>query len=1200
MLHYLCHALNELGEEAYLANAKIVSPDLRTPKLTKEVMRAHYANGRTPITLYPEVVPGNPLESPVVARWLLNKPGHLGGDTSYDASDLIFYFGDWCLADGMHGHHMQLPAIDPNIFNNRNNASDQGRKGSCYYANKFLVFGGKVDDGIKRNAVSLGLDTPRSHEELADILRKSEVMYCYEPSSLVYEALACGCPVLIVPSDYWAKNGAPDVLDAPGVALSSDANALQKAKASLAGYDHEKQMYESSQAAWWQVENFVSVTRKVVAQYNHQQCLDIQNPSYATLRDLWSVVPKQRKYYVELVDTRLDALPVLVSPATVSAAGDEGNTQSKSIGPVELHLFDQRAAQWLSPPVFHILITQDEADDGTGLSRTLQSLQSQHYGNVIATVISRHSAPPNLGQGRLEWLCSSDDHRLVANEAIAKSPAGWCGLIRAGDQFAQEAFLRIAEFINDHPACNALYTDEAVLDTDGRLVRHLLKPDFDEDLLISAGYVGGLLLAKKETWINAGGWRALPRGLDEFDAAIRLAATSGSGLGHVEGVLYYRHHADPALLANDQSTEEQRLTLAKELLGIIIPDASVEPGLAPGLLHVRYPLTHAPGITVVIPTRDNVERLDKLISSIFAQTAYADYELLIVDNDSRDEKAKAYLDGLREIDPSKIRVIQYDKPFNLAALLNHGAVHAAKELLLFLHDDVSVIHQDWLSNMVVQLQRPGIKAVGARLLSSDGTTIVEAGIVPSQAGILERPFQGWPIDHPAPLGRVHAVQRVSAVSAACLLVAKQDFDALGGMDAENFPEKFADIDFCLKLTQVGHKIMWTPYATLIHDTDNTTWGDKDDNNALLAKWGKAMVVDPCHNPYIALGSNSSQLEQEPNFIPDPITWHPLPTIYSMPSDVDGAGNYRVIQPVLCSTENGLIRGRVGSGYPVPMLIEKLDIDVVYSQRQLEDRQLENLERYKKLLRCKLILDFDDLLTNVPDKNIHKKTLLKDMKRRLRQAGNLAHRFTVSTESLAHEFREFHEDIRVVPNALLPSHWTHLTSQRNTSGKPRVGWAGGVSHQGDLELIRDVVKATANEVDWVFMGMCPQELKPYIKEFHSGAPFDAYPKTLAGLSFDLAIAPLEINPFNECKSHLRLLEYGILGIPVIATDITPYQSGFPVTLVRNRHQEWVRAIRDHVNDLVEMRKRGDILRQYILDHWMLDQHLHEWLAAWTVL
>ncbi|HEX5393345.1 MAG TPA: hypothetical protein VFW68_08695, partial [Rhodocyclaceae bacterium] len=457
----------------------------------------------------------------------------------------------------------------------------------------------------------------------------------------------------------------------------------------------------------------------------------------------------------------------------------------------------------------------------------------------------------------------------------------------------------------------------------------------------------------------------------------------------------------------------------------------------------------------------------------------------------------------------------------------------------------------------------------------------------------------WPIDHPAPLGRVHAVQRVAAVSAACLLVSKQDFDALKGMDAETFPEKFADIDFCLKLTQAGHKIMWTPYATLIHDTDNTTWGDKSDNNALLAKWGKAMVTDPCHNPYIALGSDTNQPEAEPAFMPDPITWHPVPNVYSMSSDKDGAGHYRVIQPIQHATEQGLIRGRYGLGYPVPMMMEKLDIDVVFSQRQLEDRQLENLARFKKLLHCKIVMDFDDLLTNVPDKNIHKRTLLKDMKGRLRRVGELAHRFTVSTEPLAREFKQYHDDIRVVPNALLRSQWAHLSSQRGTSRKLRVGWAGGVSHQGDLELVRDVVKELAGEVEWVFMGMCLKELNPHIKEFHAGAPFNAYPEELAKLNLDLAIAPLELNPFNECKSHLRILEYGILGVPVIATNITPYQSGFPITLVKNKHQDWVRAIRDHINNVDETYKRGDALRQYILDNWMLDQHLEAWREAWEV-
>jgi glycosyltransferase involved in cell wall biosynthesis len=162
----------------------------------------------------------------------------------------------------------------------------------------------------------------------------------------------------------------------------------------------------------------------------------------------------------------------------------------------------------------------------------------------------------------------------------------------------------------------------------------------------------------------------------------------------------------------------------------------------------------------------------------------------------------------------------------------------------------------------------------------------------------------------------------------------------------------------------------------------------------------------------------------------------------------------------------------------------------------------------------------------------------------------------------------------------------------------VGWAGGISHSGDLEVIADVVKELAGEVDWVFLGMCPDALRPFIAEFHPGVPMDRYPAKLASLGLDLALAPLEFNPFNEAKSNLKLLEYGVLGYPVICTDIVPYQCGLPVTRVKNRYRDWVSAIREHLADPDASKTKGAALRNAVLEDWTIERHMARWLAGWT--
>ena len=209
------------------------------------------------------------------------------------------------------------------------------------------------------------------------------------------------------------------------------------------------------------------------------------------------------------------------------------------------------------------------------------------------------------------------------------------------------------------------------------------------------------------------------------------------------------------------------------------------------------------------------------------------------------------------------------------------------------------------------------------------------------------------------------------------------------------------------------------------------------------------------------------------------------------------------------------------------------------------------------------------------------------------------RVVVSTQPLADTLKGMHDDIRVVPNMLAPHLWTGLSSQRRTSRKPRVGWGGGTSHDGDLAIIADVVRLLADEVEWVFFGMCPPALKRFVHEFHPAVGLQAYPAKLASLNLDLALAPLEFHIFNDCKSNLRLLEYGACGYPVICTDTEAYRGYLPCTkVVSNTTEEWLEAIRMHLADPDASYRMGDALREEVLRDYMLrGNNLNYWAEGW---
>jgi tetratricopeptide (TPR) repeat protein len=211
VLHYLCHILNELGYEAYVTyeahvTERKTSPWLRTPELTPAIMEKHRATERIPIAVYPEITWGNPLRAPVVARWLLNKPGHLIGPSEFSPDELLFFWSPTYLESTLSGgeknaHQLVFPIVDRRIFNDAG-TSPEAREGFCYYAHKYLLYGGKIARKIAENGTSLCQDVPLSAEEIAAILRKSKVLYSYEPSAIRSEAYACGCPVVMVETDY--------------------------------------------------------------------------------------------------------------------------------------------------------------------------------------------------------------------------------------------------------------------------------------------------------------------------------------------------------------------------------------------------------------------------------------------------------------------------------------------------------------------------------------------------------------------------------------------------------------------------------------------------------------------------------------------------------------------------------------------------------------------------------------------------------------------------------------------------------------------------------------------------------------------------------------------------------------------------------------------------------------------------------------
>jgi glycosyltransferase involved in cell wall biosynthesis len=325
----------------------------------------------------------------------------------------------------------------------------------------------------------------------------------------------------------------------------------------------------------------------------------------------------------------------------------------------------------------------------------------------------------------------------------------------------------------------------------------------------------------------------------------------------------------------------------------------------------------------------------------------------------------------------------------------------------------------------------------------------------------------------------------------------------------------------------------------------------------------------------------------------------LPFVLALPINTSAIGHYRVVQPFIELEAVGRIVGRITYELPPLHEIERHSPDVVVFQGRYGDGSVGEVESLKRYSNARRIYELDDYVIDVPKKNAHARGMPPETGKYMREAIALCDRVVVSTPALGDALSSMHHDIRVVPNMLAPKMWEHLRGKRRMAKKPRVGWGGGTSHTGDLEIIADVVRELADEVEWVFFGMCPDKLRPYVHEFHGSIPLASYPAKLASLNLDLAVAPLEFHLFNDCKSNLRLLEYGACGFPVVCTNTRAYQDFLPCTRVMtNSTEEWIQAIRMHLADPEASYRMGDQLREAVHRDFMLrGDNLHHWVHGW---
>lgn len=410
------------------------------------------------------------------------------------------------------------------------------------------------------------------------------------------------------------------------------------------------------------------------------------------------------------------------------------------------------------------------------------------------------------------------DDLIFAAKAIDWGTMPWLMPMKAGDRLTPgtaAAYRRELETA----AASVLFADDDVLDNRGRRTAPHFKPDWNEELFTHHDYITGACIIRSD--------------------AVSLAAAAGEG--------------DWASFLVNRALQ---IGAARHVRQILHQRAT---RTEPPRIQRPMPIAHClPKVSIIVPTRNRLDLLRTCLEGI-ARTQYPEIEIIVVDNDSDDPSTLAYL---QELDPAKVRVLRHPGAFNYSTINNRAAAVADGNLLCLLNNDIEVISPDWLAIMATQALRDDVGAVGAQLLYPDGR-IQHAGVV---IGVGNAAGHAHRFVRPEAAGyfRRHALpQFTSAVTGACLVVSRNKFETVGGLDEYNFPVAFNDVDLCLRLNQRGWQSFYEPRAVLIHHESVSRGLDKDpvgaarfasELAALQRLWHTDEIVDPYHHPQLSRAS----------------------------------------------------------------------------------------------------------------------------------------------------------------------------------------------------------------------------------------------------------------------------------------------------------------------------------------------------------
>ncbi len=450
----------------------------------------------------------------------------------------------------------------------------------------------------------------------------------------------------------------------------------------------------------------------------------------------------------------------------------------------------------------------------------------------------------------------------ILRTLMRKSQLDWVAVVNEYDKLALDATYLVLKEALRGPSPNIIYGDHDYLSSKRQVGIAFNKPAFCEDLLCSQNYIGHFFAIRREALLRHG---SPTDGLElawAHDLLLRMSEPAASAvipavsipIVHTHGVLYHCRQRKPSAPLRqtllDQSTQAVRNHFIRKRL-----EVKTTP-YQRSLIRNAWPVPQAqPKVSLIIPTRDGYKILKACVDSITELTKYRNFEILIIDNQSSDPKTLRYLAHIVKRD-QRVSVLPFDKPFNYSAINNFAVQQCSGEIIGFINNDVEVLNAGWLTEMVSHALRPEVGAVGALLYYPD-MTVQHGGVIVGMHGVADHALKGADPRSVKddPFGMLRSVRSTDAVTAAVMLVRKENFNAVRGFDEKHLKIAFNDVDLCLKLRQQDLKIIYTPHAKLIHHESKSRRLDQSiqsqqteryEHAIMKARWGTDRIQPQQH------------------------------------------------------------------------------------------------------------------------------------------------------------------------------------------------------------------------------------------------------------------------------------------------------------------------------------------------------------------